>query len=299
MSEKENLKFEKEIKEGKKYFVHAYNNDDWRVYGNSQFTGHYLWIETHSDKRSQILGYVKTDKVFSITRFPFNYEYHENIYIQIHKKNKHVESHALAGLKENFTLFQDKKKFTLGTPESLMRDIKESFNANGTCLHFWDDYKGLILNIYLSDEKYNLVNKALKENNLTSIQFDVFFPNLYELKNKKHPFEYHYRFFHDEFNKGLITNFKILTNLSNKDRIKEENLNTTWLETYQRIHPVTKKIENVYFQNWLFDIVKSFLHTFFGWAEQRDDIKAIRHLLTVIAFLLFFIYIYLINSDKI
>jgi len=295
MSEKENLKFEKEIKEGKKNFVHAYENDAWHVYANSQFIGHHLYLESHSEKQNRIVGYVKTDKVFSITSYPFNYEYHENIYIQIYKKNKHVESHALAGLKENFTLFEDKKRLALADSESLLKEIKDSFNANGTCLHFWDNDKGLILNIYLSDEKYNLVTKALKENNLTSIQFDVFFPNLYELKNKKHPFEFHYRFFHDEFNKGLITSFKISTNLSNKERIKEENLNITWLETYQRIHPVTQRIENVYFQNWVFDIVKGFYQTLFGWSEQRDDIKAIRHLLTVIALLLFFIAAYLFN----
>ena len=119
-----------------------------------------------------------------------------------------------------------------------------------------------------------------------ALQYYIFFPNLYSLKEKKHPFEYHYRCFDGEFNKGLINRILIGRNVSNKDTAKYINTSNVWSEDYERIHPVTRKVENIYFTNAIFRIISNIYNSFFGWENEKNDLKAIRHLLTIIVVLL-------------
>lgn len=295
MSEKENMLFEYEIKRDKRDFVLEYKSKNPRGPINLKFVAHYLWLENYSKNKNTTIainGFLKTNHIISGTRFPFLGEHQEYYPLTIYRENKDVSKHAGDIIKLNFESTESaESEFVYNSRriEQNKKEVDDELKANGACLYFFDD-DGYHFNLYLGT-KFNDILDSLLDKSLDFVEFDIFFPNLYRLKETKHPFEYHYRFFDGEFDKGVINYIKIGRNASNKDTVKYVNTSNIWLENSQRIHPVTRKIESVYFTHWIFVMIREIFHTFFGWEKEKDDQRAIRHLLTVIFFLLLIIVI--------
>lgn len=293
MAEKENMLFEYEIKRDKRDFVLDYKSKNPRGRINLKFVAHYLWLENYSKNKNTTIainGFLKTNHIISSTVLPFLGEYQEYFPLTIYRENKHVSKHAGDIIKLNFESTESaESEFVYNSRriEENKKELDDELKANGACLYFFDD-DGYHFNLYLGT-KFNDILDSLLDKSLDFVEFDIFFPNLYRLKETKHPFEYHYRFFDGEFDKGVINYIKIGRNASNKDTAKYINTSNVWLENYERIHPVSRKVENIYFTNEIFRIIYNIYVSFFGWVNEKNDQKAIRHLLTIIVVLLIII----------
>ena len=295
MAEKENMLFEYEIKRDKRDFVLDYKSKNPRGRINLKFVAHYLWLENYSKNKNSTIainGFLKTNHIISGTDFPFLGEHQEYFPLTIYRENKDVSKHAGDIIKLNFESTESAESEFVYNSRRIERNKKavdDDLKVNGACLYFFDD-DGYHFNLYLGT-KFNDILDSLLDKSLDFVEFDIFFPNLYRLKETKHRFEYHYRFFDGEFDKGVINYIKIGRNASNKDTVKYLNTSNIWLENSQRIHPVTRKIESVYFTHFPFVMIREIFHIFFGWEKEKDDQRAIRHLLTTIFFLLLIIVI--------
>jgi len=290
MEDKENLMFDYEIKRDKRDFILDYKDKHHKGKYESiiQFTAYHLWLENYSNKKNAttvIKGFVKANHIISTTNLPFLGDKQEYFPITIYRENKHVSKHAGDVIKPNIAIASSfmSEYFNNSYKKSVDDDLKNY----GVCLHFFGD-DGFNLNLYLG-ARFDDILDSLLEKSLDFVELDIFFPNLYSLKEKKHPFEYHYRCFDGEFDKGLINRIIIGRNASNKDTAKYINTSNVWLENYERIHPVARKVENIYFTNEIFRIIRNIYDSFFGWENEKNDQKAIRHLLTVIVVLLIII----------
>ena len=284
MKEKENLIFDYKIKRDKRDFILTYKAEELhgidgigiiQIDGRDiiQFTAYHLWLENYSNKKNAntvIKGFVKTNHILSTIADPFQRWDQEHIPITIEREHKHVSKHAGDVIKLNLNA-------------SYKKSVDDDLKNYGVCLHFFRDVG---LTFYLG-ARFDEILNSLLENSLDFVDLDIFFPNLYSLKERKHPFEYHYRFFDGKFDSGLIRRIIIGRNASNKDTTKNINTSNVWLENYERIHPVDRKIENIYFTNDIFRIIRSIYDWLFVF--EKNDQKAIRHLLTLIVVLLIII----------
>ena len=290
MKEKENLIFDYKIKRDKRDFILTYKKEE-ELPGRSgesfiQFNAYHLWLENYSNKKNvntKIKGFVKTNHILSTTVFPFKRLDQEYIPITIEREHKHVSKHAGDVIKLNLSVTSSLMSKHVNA--SYKKSVNDDLKNYGVCLHFFHA-NGLQLNFYLG-ARFDEILNALLENSLDFVELDIFFPNLYSLKERKHIFEYHYRFFDGDFDKGLIRRILVGRNASNKDTTKNINTSNVWLENYERIHPVDRKIENIYFTNDIFRIIRSIYDWLFVF--EKNDQKAIRHLLTFIVVLLIII----------
>lgn len=298
--EKENLWFEETIEEDNKTYILTYDKAISFIPSNFTIESKHLWIESNAYTKSKIIkGYALSNMNLSSTAVPFIGTQSGIFKIEIHKKSSNIafENHMSKVVESNLEAFYDKDYLSLLGTNQIKQDLRESIKNIGIGVHFLDEYDkdfdGTTFTIYLNQQYEEILN-SLKNNILDIVTFRFFIPNLYELKEKKHPFEYLYKFTNGEFNKALITNIVISTNASNKDTYAELNSQSQWLESYERIHPITRKIDNVYFHkffrnNFIGEIVANIFTTFFFWITEKNDIKAIRGILLIVVILLIYI----------
>ena len=287
---KENFIFNEEIEVEKRKYKLTYTKDLLYVPVNLSMSAQLLWIEDYSKNKkssTKIKGYLKTNVILKPTTYPFGAETNEYFYVEIHRKNKYIDKHTLDGVHAN--LSESNR-----TGRTLKTTIKDNIQQNGTLMHYWSDTMdgGLCFNFYLGNDVFNDLLDALLTNSFHIANFQFFIPNLYELTKTKHRFEYGYRFFDGDYNKGVIHQIQILRNISDKKIFQEQIYGSLkYLETFQRMHPITRKVEASFLGHEIFQFIRAILSLLFGWLDYKDHMQAIRHLLVLVVLLLFIIMI--------